>query len=156
MHKCSFCVTMHIYPDTWVTMRYRYHENKYPAVLPHWFFSTALESIHISHLRPMVNFFSECVGGCSRGWTHQFYLPELRRFVQPVQAAAADPGQRRGAGRSVGPETHHQPGPGLRDADSLHHQSHGGRGHSRRSSSHSVLMLCWFSYLWSQRFCFHV
>lgn len=47
--------------------------------------------------------FPQCLGGCYRRWTHHFYLPEPRCLVKPIQAAGADPGQRRGAGRSVGP-----------------------------------------------------
>lgn len=94
------------------------------------------------------------------GWrygrrAHQFYLPEPRCLVKPLQAARADPGQWCSAGRPVGPQAHHQPGPEVRHADPLHHQGHGGRGHYKRMWLVSIPW-AWFSDLWSQRVYFTV
>lgn len=71
--------------------------------------------------------FAQPLGGCLAWRTDQFCLPDPRRPIEPFKAAGADPGQRGGAGRPVGPQADHQPGSGLRDADSLHHQSHTGK-----------------------------
>lgn len=71
--------------------------------------------------------FAEPLGGRVTRWTHQFYLPDPGRLVEPFKAVGADPGQWGGACRPVGPQANHQPWSGLRNPDPLHHQSHRGK-----------------------------
>lgn len=91
----------------------------------------------------VIDVFAESLGGRFTRWTYQFYLPDPGRLVEPVEAVGADPGQRGGACRPVGPQANHQPWSGLRDTDPLHHQ--GCRG-KKTKIERTVMSSCdvWF------------
>lgn len=99
--------------------------------------------------------YAEPLGGCFTRWTNQFYLPDPGSLVEPFEAVGADPGQRGGACRPVGPQANHQPWSGLRNTDPLHHQSHRGKktktlllGHVHLFLNHNVL---WYHLFKSRR-----